>query len=105
MNLYYSKFVCSECGETCYLSDGAQFCPHCAGQLYRARSGRRKTVAVCRTVSKVFLAIAGTSMLAAIVMGSAGLFWFAVTALTVAAGAAINAHEEGKKTVFERRKV
>ena len=97
MNLYYSKFVCSECGETFYLSDGAQFCPHCAGQLYRARSGRRKTVAVCRTVSKVFLAIAGTSMLSAIVMGSAGLFWFAVTALITAMAALTNAAREVRR--------
>ena len=97
MNLYYSKFVCSECGETFYLSDGAQFCPHCAGQLYRARSGRRKTAAVCRTVSKIFLAISLTSLLAAIVLGSAGLFWFAVTALITAMVALTNATREARK--------
>lgn len=105
MNMYYTKYVCGECGAEAHLEDGATYCPYCGGQLYKSRSGSRKTAAVCRTAAKIFAGIAMPSMLAAIVLGSAGLFWFTVTSLTVAAAAAINAHEEGKKTVCERRKV
>ena len=97
MNMYYNKYVCGECGAEVHLDDGAQICPYCGGELYRARSGRRKTVAVCRTAAKVLTGVALPSLLAAIVLASPTLFWFTATSLTLAAGAAINGRREARR--------
>lgn len=97
MNWYYTLHVCGKCGAEVHLDDGAQICPYCGGELYRARSGRRKTVAVCKTAAKVLTGVALPSLLAAIVLGSAGLWWFSVTMFTLAAATAINGREEAKK--------
>lgn len=97
MNMYYTLHVCGQCGAEVHLDDGAQICPYCGGELYRARSGRRKTVAVCKTAAKVLTGIALPSLLAAIVLGSGGLWWFSVTMFTLAAATAINGREEAKK--------
>lgn len=95
--LYYTTYICGECGAEAHLEEGAHICPYCGGELYKARSGRRKTVAACRTAAKIFAAIAMPSLLAAIVLASPTLFWFTVTSLTLAAGAAINGRREAKK--------
>lgn len=97
MNLYYTKYVCGECGADIHVDEGAHICPYCGGELYKARSGRKKTVAACRTAAKIFAAIAMPSLLAAIVLGSAGLFWFAVTVFVTAMGALTNATREERK--------
>lgn len=95
--LYYTTYICGECGAEAHLEDEAHICPYCGGELYKARSGRRKTVAVCRTAAKVLTGVALPSLLAAIVLGSAGLWWFSVTIFTLAAATAINGREEAKK--------
>ena len=103
MILYHTLFICSECGAEMHLEDGAEICPYCGGALYRARSGRRKTVTVCRAAAKIFAGIAMPSLLAAIVLASPALFWFSVTMFTMAAAAALNGKEEAKKVRAERR--
>lgn len=97
MNMYYTLHVCGDCGAEAHLDDEAHICPYCGGELYKARSGRRKTVAVCRTAAKIFAAIAMPSMLAAIVLASPTLFWFTMTSLTLSAGAAINGRMEARR--------
>lgn len=97
MTFYYTEYICGECGASAHLEDEAHICPYCGGELYKARSGRRKTVAVCRTAAKVLTGVALPSLLAAIVLGSAGLWWFSVTIFTLAAATAINGREEAKK--------
>lgn len=97
MIMYYNKYVCGECGAEAHLEDGAQICPYCGGELYKARSGRRKTVAVCKTAAKILVGIALPSLMAAILLGSGGLWWFSVTMFTMAAVSAINGREEAKK--------
>lgn len=97
MNMYYNKYVCGECGAEAHLEDGATYCPYCGGELYRARSGRRKTVAVCKTAAKVLTGVALPSLMAAILLGSGGLWWFSVAMFTLAAANAINGKEEAKK--------
>ena len=97
VNMYYNKYICGECGAEAHLEDGATYCPYCGGELYKARSGRRKTVAVCKTAAKVLTGVALPSLLAAILLGSAGLWWFSVTMLTLAAATAINGREEARK--------
>ena len=97
MTFYYTEYICSDCGADIHVEEGAHICPYCGGELYKARSGRRKTVAACRTAAKIFAGIAMPSMLAAIVLASPALFWFTVTSLTLAAAAAINGREEARK--------
>lgn len=103
MLLYHSLYICGDCGAEAHLEDGANICPYCGGALYRARSGRRKTVTVCRAAAKIFAGIAMPSLLAAIVLVSPALFWFTVTMFTMAAAAALNGKEEAKKVRAERR--
>lgn len=97
MIMYYNKYICGDCGAEAHLEDGATYCPYCGGELYKARSGWKKTVAACSTAAKLFAAIAMPSLLAAIVLASPTLFWFTVTSLTLAAGAAINGRREARK--------
>ena len=96
MIMYYNKYVCGECGAEAHLEEGATYCPYCGGELYRARSGRRKTVAVCKTAAKVLTGVALPSLLAAILLGSAGLWWFSVLAFALAAFTALNGRVENK---------
>lgn len=97
MTFYYTEYICGDCGADIHVDEGAHICPYCGGELYKARSGRKKTVAACRTAAKIFAAIAMPSLLAAIVLSSPALFWFTVTSLTLAAAAAINGREEARK--------
>ena len=97
MTFYYTEYICGECGAEIHVDEGAHICPYCGGELYKARSGRKKTVAACRTAAKIFAAIAMPSLLAAIVLASPALFWFTVTSLTLAVAAAINGREEARR--------
>lgn len=99
MNMYYTLHVCGKCGAEVHLDDGAQICPYCGGELYRARSGRRKTVAVCKTAAKILVGIGLPSLMAAILLGSGGLWWFSVLAFALAAFSAVNGRVENKKIV------
>lgn len=99
MNVYYTLHVCGKCGAEVHLDDGAQICPYCGGELYRARSGRRKTVAVCRAAAKILVGIGLPSLMAAILLGSAGLYWFSVLSFVLAAFTALNGRVENKKII------
>ena len=105
MRLYYDAYICSDCGQSMNLSEGAAHCPYCGGRLYRARSGARKTVTVCTMAAKALLGAALPIMMAAAALDSAGLMLLAAAALGGAAWSRHNAAEEKRKLDLRRRKI
>ena len=101
MNLYNDEYICSDCGEKMYLKEGAESCPFCNSQLYRTRSGFKRTARVCKAASAFLIATALPLLISALAADSgwACLAGSALFALGVAA------QYNGRKEAAHGRKV